>query len=457
MTNILKAIHFESTQNMFRTFANHLLVVIAFFLPISYDAVQSGFFILIILLIFQKNPLTLIKNALANKVVLAFLMLWLLHIIGITYSENFSISSHYAKGMTFLLYPLLVIIFTEYRFLPRIFSAFILGVFLSELLSYAFFFEILTSPIPQSFGGFALACKNNPSPFTYHIEYGYILAITSAFILQRLLAKTSKGEKILFTLFFTTITLNLFFNSARTGYLLFFISNGIVLASYYKRLILKKLHLIVPFVLILLVIAWTSSSNMQKKYHETLNSISAMYYEHNFDSSIGVRFNFIRMGVSTLMESHPLIGFGTGMHGITVYHEAIKENETGIVNWLYSTGQGTGVILFTDCEYNSILLQFGFIGLLIYLNLFFQIYRFKQTDSTLKTTQNMILWSSIFYAISQSLLFGVLVPFLFVVLLTFTLVNKEALYTNPLSKLTPSRIFIYILGAAGLFILCKIT
>jgi O-antigen ligase len=454
MISVLKTIYSETNQNILKTFANHLLVVITFFLPISYDAVGSGFFILIVLFLLQKKPFTLIKNALYNKVVFAIFMVWLIHIIGIVYSDDYIISSHYAKKMTFLLYPLLIIIFTQYRFLPRIFSAFILGVFLSELLSYGYFFELITSPIPQAFHGNIFASKNEPSPFTYHIEYGYILSITSALILQRLLIKTTRISKIFYTFFLITITLNVFLNSSRTGYLLFFISNGTILFTYYKLQVFKRLHYIIPFVLISLLTVWTSSNNLKREYHETMISISSMHHG-DYNSSLGTRLNFIKMGATTLANSHLLFGFGTGMHGYAVYNEAMHENNKVIIDWLSHVAAG-GPILLTDCEYNSILLEFGFIGLFLYFHLFYQVFRYTQKDKNLKATQNIILYSSLFYAFAQSLLFGILVPYIFIALLTLTLV-KEQTQEYKLPKLTAQVMLIYLLGAIGLLFTAKIT
>jgi O-antigen ligase len=455
MMNLFRTLYNDSIQLAIRTYANHLLVIIAFFLPLNRGAITSGFFILIILLLLCKDLFTQIKTVLTNRVILSFIALLLLHTIGITYSDDPHRSSHYAHEMIFLLYSIIIVIFAEYRFLVRIFSAFILGVFLSELLSYGFIFELLTSPIPSLFDGSPIASKNEPSPFTFHAEYGYILSITSALILQRLLIKTTKIEKIIFILFLTTITMNVFFNSARTGYILFFISNGTILLFHYKKQILKKLYLILPFILLLITIAWNSSTNIQREYHETLTSISDITHG-NFHSSLGTRLDFLRMGINALKESNPLIGFGTDMHGLAVYNQAVKENNTEIMNWLLYTGQGSGRIFFIDCEYNSILLQFGIVGLFIYLNLFFQIARFRQQDPALNIIKNMLLVSSVFYAFASSVFSGMLVPMLFVFLVSLTLIQPEH-EKSLLGDINTKSLLGYTLFTVFLFTLSKVT
>jgi O-antigen ligase len=163
------------------------------------------------------------------------------------------------------------------------------------------------------------------------------------------------------------------------------------------------------------------------------------------------------MGFTTLIKSNPLIGFGTGMHGNAIYNQSILENNVNVTNYLSSVSK-MGPILLPDCEYNSIILQFGIIGLFIYLNLFFQTSQYKQADLKLKEVQNMILFSSVFYAIVSSLLFGILVPNIFIVLLTLTLVKDRIPPRNStLSPMTSSTILAYTFGTASLFVLCKVT
>jgi O-antigen ligase len=456
MFNFIRVLYAPESQYKLQLFANHLLVLIAFFLPINKGTVGSGFFILLVLLLLKKDLFHDLKNALKNRVILSLIAFWLLHFIGILYSDDPSHSKLYAYDMNFILYSILIFIFAQYKFLFRILSAFLVGVFVSELLSYGFIFEILTSPMPPFLNMSPIANKYEPSPFTFHAEYGFILAIGSAFILQKLLTHSTKTEKIILSLFFTTITLNIFFNSARTGYILFFLSNGSILLFHYKRYIISKLHFLIPSLFVILFAAWSLSDNLKREYHETIASIDAMYHNSDFSSSLGIRIHFIMMGMDALKESNPLIGFGTDMHGLAVYTEASKRNDTMTMNYLLHTGQYTGKIYFIDCEYNSILLQFGFVGLLIYLNLFYQIFRFHNQNSDLHIIKNSLVVSSLFYAFVSSIFSGYLVPMIFVFLISLTLIQKEKV-NPPLPQIKTKSFLLYALSIILLFIISKVT
>lgn len=453
MNKYMSFLYNEPIQLKIREFANHLLVVIAFFLPLNVGAVKSGFFILVTLLLLQKNLFTHIKIALLNRVVLSILALFLFHYIGISYSDDPARSLSYANQMKFLVYPIIIVILADFRFIPRIVSAFVLGVFLSEILSYGIFFEFITS-LPPLLEGSPLISKYEPSPFTYHAEYGYILSITSAFIVHRLLTKTSITEKIILGLFLTTITMNVFLNSARTGYVLFVIANATVLVIHFKTQLFQKLFLILPTIIVLFSTVWLSSDNLQREFHETIASVSQIL-NGNYHSTLGTRIEFLRMGWTALQNGNPLIGLGTDMHGLSVYNQAVKENNTEIMRWLYSTVPLSGRIFFVDCEYNSFLLQFGFIGLLIYLNFFAQLYFYKQPDKTLHTMKNMLVLTSLFYAITSSLFSGYMIPILFIFISSITLISYD---NKPnLSKINLNNLLFYTLGSVGLFTLSKIT
>jgi O-antigen ligase len=455
MTKAIPSLYSATAQESLRTFANHLLVIIAFFLPISHDAVKSGFFILILLFLLQKNPLELLKAALTNRVIQALIAVWLLHIIGIFYAENQHIAARYAGEMKFILYSIPIIILTQYRFTYRIFSAFILGVFLSEILSYGFFFELFTSPIPQALGGYVLASHNVPSPFTYHIEYGYILALTSALILLRLIIIHNGPERILLGIFLTTMSLNIFLNSARTGYILFFITNLTVLIGYYRTAFYKRLVYFIPFGLIILSIAWFSSSNIQQKYYQTVNSVTNIIQDGNLNSSIGYRVNMLLTGISAVKNDHLWLGYGTGMQGKAVYEEALRQHNDMMIQWLPDLFY-TGYKSILDCSYTDVLVQFGLVGIAALLYLFIRIAQVSQPDPILSIIRYTLLFSAIFHAIVSSLFFGVLAPTIFVVLLSLTLVQPDRI--NPLlAAPTAKTSLLYIFFAVILFILAKLT
>ena len=125
--------------------ANHLIVILAFFLPTFESARTSIIFILIILLFFKNNLLSSLKDSLKNRVVQAFILFWLINLLLAFFSTEPSISIPYVKSIKFFLYPVLLLLFLDKAYIPRIIGAFLLGMLISELISYGLVFNLYES------------------------------------------------------------------------------------------------------------------------------------------------------------------------------------------------------------------------------------------------------------------------------------------------------------------------
>ena len=446
---------YKSIQANIDILANHLIVIMAFFLPISNTAVRSGIFTLVLLFIFVPNHLERLKKAVTNPVVIGFALLWLLYKLSPLYSVYPDISWRYSKEFTFLLYPMIMILFLEYKYTFRIFSSFILGVLISEILSYGYFFELLTSPIP--YGGFLAVNAQNPSPFTYHVPYGYILALASSFILYNFIKNDhiNRTLKFVFFLFFITITLNLFVNSARTGYILYLVSNSIVLLLIYKKNIYKIGFYLIPAVLLMLILVTTVSDNLGREFKQTIGAIEKLK-NNDYKSSLGVRAKEYVYAVEVFKEKM-LIGYGGGTHTkLVALHAEEKHNDAHLARYLKAPQHYSGYMTNIDGYYAELIVQFGILGLFVLMNLFYQIFIFKQTSTYLNTIKTTLVLTSILYAIAAPLTTGLIFPALFVCLISFTLVNENKHYV-PLPKITLRNISIYLVSGIFLFVISKFT
>ena len=119
-----------------------LLILFGFTLPLSV-AVNNLFAILIILLWFYKKEYRktweIVKR---SKVVMAVLALFLLHIIGMLWTEDPALGlKMIRKGWMFLLLPMMMS-FVKREHIQYYISAFLIAISISELLSYLIWFEL---------------------------------------------------------------------------------------------------------------------------------------------------------------------------------------------------------------------------------------------------------------------------------------------------------------------------
>ena len=407
----------ELFRNNIDILANHLLVLMAFWLPFSYKPVASGFSVLILLFAFKKERWSALKRAVNNRVVQAFLLYFLVNIIGILFSDDYHSSWNWAKNLSYCTYPLIMMIFLRYEYVKRIISAFIVGMFISELASYGVYFEFIThtTPFIQDFL-FVKAGPAYPTPFMDHLAYGFFLALTSSTLLYLMLKTDDIRLKSIEILFFILISMNLFINIARSSYILYAIGLLFVLYRVYRSKFWKAF----PFGLLALasifIIANTFSPNFGKKIDQTVHNVEKIIYEEDYHSSIGMRIdNYIL--ASKLIEEKPLFGYGTGQHVKALHQRAVQEK-----SWVAKTIEKYWT---SDSQYLDVLLQFGVVGFILFLNILYQGFRYKQEDHYLRTLQLVLLILFSLYSIQTFSMYVWPVSTLFFFLLTLTLVQKS--------------------------------
>jgi O-antigen ligase len=366
------------------TWANHLIVVFAFFIPLSMGGRQSSLFLIFIVFLLRGKWLQYIKEGLKDKLVQAFAIYFLVHIVWLIGTDNFIYAQKVVHQAKFLLYPLLFIILIDKQYIPRIFAAFLLGMLCGELWSYGIFFEILPPNIHDGNQGNVW----DPTPVHHHTHYGFMLAVTLTLILQRFYHEhDSKPVKIMIVLFFVTATANIFITAGRTGYVLY----AVLLVTLYILLHRKKLAYSITGLLILVVcafsLAYNFSETFQKRLVDTARAVESIYHGDNYYSSIGVRAGVVVFNKGLVLDNW-LFGVGTGDQLDEVRENVSVERPgyAGMVNGLQHLHN----------EFLRAILQFGIIGLLSFLYIIYQLFRYPQEDADKKNLQ-IILAVAIFW------------------------------------------------------------
>jgi len=419
--------------------ANHLLVVAAFFLSIGADVPHDVFQILLMLFIFFKSDkLRSLKLAISNPVVMSFLLYVVMAYLWVLFSDDMAFSYSKAKDLKFFLFSILIFVFIEYKYINRIITAFLLGVFISELFSYALSFRIIDGPFMFSY---ELASIHNPSPFQHHIHYGFILAIASVLLLELIYRSTNIKEKLIAIFFFSMISVNLVMNVSRTGYILYMIGVFIFVVLHYKNNLLKITLVFASSMIVAFLLAYNLSSMFHKRVDLTVSSVKKIVYEDNYSSSIGKRFIQYTKAIESWKE-RPITAHGTGMHLLVVGEERGADLTQRKEKFRYST---------LDSQYFDLLVQFGVVGLLVFFNIFYQIARYKQPDKYLKELQYIFVVLYLLYSLQTGSMRTGMVPYLLFFLMTLTLVDKKNEVS--LSKVSTKEFFLYVLTGSVLFII----
>ncbi|BAF72892.1 conserved hypothetical protein [Sulfurovum sp. NBC37-1] len=368
MKDLINRIDFEQTYH-------YLLLAFAFTLPLS-RATNSLSVALLILLVFlqghYKQQIARLKHSHFAIAILAFISFTVLSLL---WTHNMKIG---LNGKILYLYWIAIFAIAlnvKKDNIPSVITAFVLGMVVSEVLSYGMFFELWTI---KGHG------KEYPSPFMMHIDYSIFLAFTAIILLNRILSKRyTPKEKIALLFFFITITGNLFINEGRTGQLAFLVG---IFATVFIHYRINFRSIIAALVLIVVIFtgAYTLSDKFQTRVQAAQHDITKIE-KGQFTSSWGMRVAMYIVAAD-IIKDHPLIGVGVGDFRDAAT-EALKKNNH---NFNKKVVQFIPKYHFHS-QYLNVLVQNGFIGFFLLLMVFYQFTRLSISDPELKELSLLIV------------------------------------------------------------------
>jgi O-antigen ligase len=442
--NFLKTPAIE-VQNKITLWLNHMLVVYAFLIPINNNAKSSLFFTMLLLFLYRRNFVYYLKDAFQNKIVQAFLLFYLIGVIGMFYTENMEMAKSHMDYAKYLLFPLFFLSFLDKRFAFRVIGGFVLGMFFTELISYLINFRIF--PPVFYIGEYEIwkTSLASPAPFFNHIKHNYGLALVIAFLLYQYLNKKSLplSVKLFSIIFMTTATINMSFVAGRTGYVIFLILIFLVFLLSYPKKILKALAVSSILIAVLVYFGYNHSSTIKHRVDQTISSYNKIVHEDDYKSSIGYRLGFAKYSLEVIMEN-PLFGVGTG--------DFMDEVRIVIPN-KHSYLADEDRLARPHNNHIQVLLQFGLIGYFAMLYVFYQIYMYKKDDKYNHNLLIIVSTSILLYMMTDHFFATFSLP-LFVTLVSALITNEQRDITY--TKITPKILLSYF-GIVILFLIIGIT
>lgn len=365
---------FISTENT--KMINYLIILYALMIPLSLDMLRTTAILMTIFWIREGNFTKKLSSIKKQPLFISIFLLICLLLLSLmwTDSENLRTGIKYIKRFWFLIPAIVIYTSIDKKNIPIVLSAFLLAMFISEIVSYGIFFEII------HWNG--LSAKD-PTPFMHHTLYSIFLALTAGILLNRLFTAISLTYKIIYVLFFLTVTANLFINSGRTGQFLFFLVLIAVIISHYK-INLKSIGLVIILSFIIPYLAFTFSPNFHQRMLQTYNNLTHISYT----TSIGSRIGLITVAKDIFLE-HPLMGVGVGDH---------LTEKTKMVEAKYPDRLYVEELVHYHNQYAEFLVIAGIFGLLSYLMILITLARTPIKHNEMKTIK--ILFILIFAAAS---------------------------------------------------------
>ena len=341
------------------TAINYFIILYAFFAPISKAGTTFSAILLILLWSIQgkfKSKINMLKT---NEFIVVLGLFFALSSLSIFWSSD---SSYYADYMRkywhFLIIP---IIYTslEKKYVKYVFSAFLLGMFISEIVSYGIFFEIWVKEGVS---------PSDPSPFMDHTNYSVYLAFTVFILMHRIRFEPAFKWKIVYGLFMLFSMSNMLVNGGRTGQVAFFVTLVVVALLNIQY----KIRAVVGSIIVgtvIFICAYNISPVFHDRMNYTLHDIDVMVNEKDFTNSLSVRISLWFMGTHQFLDN-PIIGTGIGDEAIDLEKYIKKYNFTN-----YEDFQGKYIDYHN--AYVQYAVQLGIGGLVLFILLFVTLLRLK--------------------------------------------------------------------------------
>jgi len=351
------------------TYGNHLIVLFCFSVSFLVDVRRSALFLLLVLFLIRGEWINRLTTTLRDPVLLSLVLYFLVHIIWLTGTQDWSYAKKVTHDAAFLLFPVLFATFIDKRYLPRMIGAYFLGMSISVLWAYGIWFEILPPHVHDGGHG----TPSDPTPVWNPIHWGFMLSISISIGLLYVLhqKRMEYRTRLIMYLLLAASAMMAFINWSRTGWILLL---SLLCAVIFFRLRASRgraLLLSCIAVILGITLAWNVSPNFRGKVIQTFDTVSTLIESNHFKGGIGWRAAIWQYGLKNI-DKYWMMGLGTGDHRNFMRNE-LARHEPDLVS--------SGIPLqHLHSEYLTAFMQFGVIGLLLFLNIIFQLWRYPHPD-----------------------------------------------------------------------------
>lgn len=400
MSALYNTLSINNTINYIRSIVsmnllNYLLILYAFFIPISNKAPSFILILIALLLLFTNEFKSRFTAIMKDKVVQAFMLFYLMHFIWMIGSEHMDAAIFKAYHYKSILSIIIIAMTIKKEFITKILTSFTAGMLVSELFSYAMALNLKIPLIHLREG-----MGNVPFMQSY-TQYATVLSITLGLILYNLLTdkEANSFKRIFLKLFFISASFNIFIVASRIGYILYAISIFTVLFFIYRKQFKK---ILLPG-LLLIALGYTLAYNFSDLFKERT---AQLYHDvisipaGDFSTSNGARAGYYFYGTE-IIKNNIIFGVGAGDHIGEVKTLILRDeqNQSNKDNLLVNIWNYNCASLHSEYLDNTI--QFGIIGLIVFLNIFYQLFSYTQIDNNRRIIQLLLIVSMLFVSVGS--------------------------------------------------------
>lgn len=353
---------------------------------------STSWIILVMLIVFflGENFKKRLLFALNNKVVQAFILYFLMYIIWMIGSENIDIALYEIKGNLLLLYPILFIAIIRKDFVEKIFTTILFFLALSSMLHIMIYFQLVHIPFTFPSGGM---------PFLYKSDVGFFLLVFTGYSCFKLFVENEiKIWYRYFLIIFLILAAVTIFTIEARIYMFIYTVAILLIGIIVKNKNILKIFLFFTCGLIVFVSFYKINSTVNTQVNDIVYGIEQSFDVKDYNSSSGARVGMIYYSLMVI-EKNFAWGVGTGDHVKSVVEEILHDPSfDGSIKYAeLLRSLHIGKSSFIHNTYMQHLVQFGFIGLLIFAYLIYRIVSYNQKNNIMK---HMLLYVIILFLLT---------------------------------------------------------
>lgn len=339
----------------FTRYINYIIVLYAFLIPISRAGISILSILMILLWLLDGDFRRKFEQIKENKVVLfigLFIVYTFLSLLWTDYESLDHGLGQTLKIIRLVFLPMLIIATTlKKEYIPKIITAFLFGMLISEIISYGIFFELWTTKHGSPM---------DPTPFMHHLDYSTFLTFTSLLLLNRFFDATDWRFKVFYFIYFLFVTSNLFLNGGRTGHLAFAISIFVVGFVNIKNKFLAFLSMLI-LVTSVFYAAYHISPVFEQRFNDSSSEINNIKSNNSnkYEGSFGQRLGAWTISID-MVQDNPFFGTGAGSEMVE-YRKYVKNSGPEFQR------EGVQNIVDFHNEYVHTIVEYGIMGLILYL------------------------------------------------------------------------------------------
>ena len=384
----------------------YLFVGSIFLLPLTVLGNNIFIWVIVLIWLFSGNYISKIRSIKENNLALASIAFFIMHLLGLLWTEDFLWGLEMTRKMLPFLFILPIFLtIARKENIKYYLYAFFIAMAISEALSYLVWFDVLEP--------FGKATYHEPTPVMGHISYNPFLAFAIYLVLHQLLFEKSLSRlmRTIYTFFVITMTFNMFITGGRAGQVMFFVSLVVLSFQFFRD---SQVKASLMAILLVAVIAF-SGYNYSGMFKERVQAIAydLQKFSYNPDTSIGHRIIFTKNTIE-IIKSAPFFGVGTGDYPL----EYKKINQVNT-----PTSRDT---VHPHNMYLYVQSQLGIIGLISFFWIFYSQFNFalKSKDEFVKHVGVALPLLFLVIMLSDSYLLGHYTSNLFVLFSAFIYSNK---------------------------------